>query len=301
MPCKLHNDEQAQELFDRAFNLCEKGHFVDSLEILEHLLKYHGNIIAEWNIKEIMGECNFNLGNYDEAERDLKSAEALIADIRGYSLHKLVIYHTIGSTYLKKNDYQRALKYFDIAESYFHLYKGRKWASSRYEFYLERGRCYYQLVEYQEAYRDFRAAYKEILKRKKYSDVSNSENHIKFELAITLIRLKSFAGARDLLQQVDPDRLDPLYKSLYCYKWFHLYVIFGDYESALREFEEVESQGMLGVERAEAYYVLGIMYFRQGLHGKARESFNKALSIKTDYKWLHEDSIAYLKDIDKAS
>lgn len=301
MPCELHNDEQVQELFDRAFSLCEEGHFVDSLEILEHLLKYHVNVIEEWNIKEIMGECNFNLGNYDEAERNLKSAESLVADIKGYSLHKLVIYHTIGSTYLKKNDYKRALEYFGVAESYFHLYKGRRWASSRYEFYLERGRCYYQLAEYQKAVRDFRAAYDEILERKKYSDVSESENYIKFELAITLIRLESYTDAENFLGQVDPGQLDPLYESLYHYSWFQLHVISGKYSTALREFNAVESRGMLGVEQAGAYYVLGIMYFRQGLYDKARESFNRALNIKTDYKWVHEDSIAYLKDIDEAS
>jgi tetratricopeptide (TPR) repeat protein len=297
-PCKLHNDEQALELFAKAQKDYADDRNREAIDAFEHLLKCHSDIINDWNLKEFLGLCYYHTEDYDKTEQNLLAAWTLITGVQNKELNKLIICDYLGRTFYRKYDYPRGLEYFADAKTYFSHYKGRKWAIERYLFHLFKSRCHYEVKQYQEALEEFQKVQKEILAQKAYSDVSEDENMLALEMGRTQNRLGNLDEAKNLLESVDTSTIETYWQSTLKYELFMIYLEQRKYEAALKEFEALESLQMEGIDKARAYYILGILYFRQGDQKNARKNFDKSLSIPTPYDRTHKDCQAYLNDID---
>ncbi len=301
MACSLHNDEQTRALFRQAKEDYENSRYREAIDVYEHLLEYHTDVIAGWYIKECLGILYYHTEEYEKAETYLRSAMETISRHKGDELHKLVISDNLACTYERKGDAPMAMEYSVKAKKLLHLYKGRGWAVARYSHHLIKGRCHYELGQFKEALEEFQEAHKEILDQQAYSDVSESENIIIIEMARTQDRLGNHDKAQELYESVDTSELETYWRSQLKYGLFTLYATQKKYEAALKEFEDLESLQMEGVDKAGVYYVLGLLYFGQGEHDKAHKNFEKSLSTPTAYEWIHKGCRGYLKDIESAS
>jgi tetratricopeptide (TPR) repeat protein len=298
MRCELHNDKQAQALLAQAKVDCENDQYREAITAYEHLLECHTDIINRWFLEESLGLAYYNVGEYEKAELYLVAAIKAISGHKGHKLNKMVIYDNLGRTNYRKYDYHLALEYFEKAKPYLGLYRGRNWAFSKYLYHLFKGRCHYELMQYQEALEEFQYAQKAVLVQKVCPAVVEDKNIITIEMGRTQERLENYDKAQELYESVNASELDTYWRSQLKFGLFTLYVTQKKYDAALKEFEELEAAGMEDIDKAGAYYVLGKLYFRQGKHDKARENFNKSLNIPTEYEWIHRGCRVYLNDID---
>lgn len=112
----LFADKEAMELFRSGELLVEEEKYADALKLFSEVMEKHPDV---YQIRQNIGTCYLNIGEWDKAEREYNFVlDKIIEEHGDFQIDKataLAAFTGLGTVYLKKEDFQKAQEYFSRA------------------------------------------------------------------------------------------------------------------------------------------------------------------------------------------
>ena len=291
-------DQVADHLQVMAEELFLKGDYAKAESLFLRLLSDYKGSIDSWNVSHWLGMCYYYQNRIDEATVELEKARAGMAE-QNNSLAYALILNYLGICYWCKDDYDRALEYFETGHEYDNLLTEEGRILEKYEFSLMWGRVLMWVGRWNEAIEKFERAEKCLEKMEPGRDREHYANVVKYEKGRTYYYAGNQQMAGLFLEKVKGNKLDkdliPDYHS----------VMIGHndwakkYSKVIRHYEQLSKLEMPEKMKGRLYNAVGRAYYNLGLYSESLEFFNKSLQYPADAEWVTKSNEEYLKALMK--
>ncbi|MCH7690734.1 MAG: tetratricopeptide repeat protein [candidate division Zixibacteria bacterium] len=196
---------EADTIFDGAIIAYEQKKYAKALILFNKLLSEYRENIDEWNLRQWLGMCYLEQENFDRAIENLSIAEREV-DCKESGDCYFRIADDLGYAYQNVEDYSNAIVYYEKAEKFLHFHLSKEATTSRYLFFLRKGRTYLQLGKHELALTEFNRCKTLLETDEDATPLDWSTTN--YEIAYTFHGSRDYLRAIEFLDKIDLNEID---------------------------------------------------------------------------------------------
>lgn len=287
-------DSDETKAFQRAKDLYEEGHSIDSSKIFLKLIRDYSHEPHVWDYHQWVGFCFNKTAQYEIAAKHLKMAyDSPNVDKMDDGFSYLQIREYLGRALFQLGDFSEALSVIDEAEEYFRFYEDE---SSKVNFRITKGRIYLFNEMYDSAVQEFNSG---LDLCRNIETIPELIPLINYQLGKTYYNADNQEMASKYYDRVDLNNLyHEFHSSFHLDKMLHLLRI-KSYRKVIEKFHTIKDTELPDNDLAGFYNTIGIAHYYLGNYESAIEAFKESDKHVPDPEWIPESNAEFIHLIKK--